>query len=115
MLTQPHMQNKRQLSIKGNLIQNQQSKLVISLKDSAKCLKIRNLPVGTNHSDLKRVLQQMGNCRVNSLKVFDLPSGSSYAEVFASMADLKTLHKKFNHAEVDGRRILTEIDTQPEL
>ena len=90
-------------------------KLVISLKDSAKCLKIRNLPVGTNPSHLQRVLQDLGSCKVVDLKVIDLPTGSAHAEVFASVSDLESLHKRFNQAEIDGRRILTEISSQPEL
>lgn len=90
-------------------------KLVISLKDSAKCLKIRNLPVGTNPSHLQRVLQDLGSCKVVDLKVIDLPTGSAHAEVFASVSDLESLHKRLNQAEIDGRRILTEISSQPEL
>ncbi|CDO92025.1 unnamed protein product [Kluyveromyces dobzhanskii CBS 2104] len=106
--------NSRQ-QVQGNKKKQPNTKLVISLKDTFKCLKIRNLPIGTNKTNLQRVLQQMGNCKVTDLKVIDLPTGSAHAEVFGSNIDLETLHMRFNQAEIDGRRILTEISTQPEL
>lgn len=100
---------------RSNSSQSKNSNLVISLKDSIQCLKIRNLPIGTTDVDLRRVLQQTGNCTVHELKLVDLASGSSHAEVFAAKKDLAALHRKFNKAVIDGRRILTEISSKPEL
>lgn len=110
-----NLKNRARSKQRNNSDNSNNKKLVISLKESLKCLKIRNLPIGTNPSNLQRVLQQMGNCKVTDLKVIDLPTGSAHAELFASNMDLETLHKRFNQAEIDGRRILTEISSQPEL
>jgi hypothetical protein len=90
--------------------------IVLQIKNAAsqKFLRLKNLEIGTTSSDLKHVLESMGNIR--DIRVQDLASGSTTAEViFEREADLKRALNDLNQAVADGRVIHAEISGEHQI
>lgn len=91
--------------------------LVISTNEdvSRKLLVFSNLELGVNHDNLKSVLEELSNASIARVRVRDLPSGSSTANVWLSRptaGELERVRKYFDGALVDGRTI--KVSTVPE-
>ena len=79
---------------------------------SDKMLAIYNLTLGVNSENLKRVLSKIGGVEIKSVKVRDLPSGSSTATVTLTRPtteELERVRKLFHNAIVDGRTIQVSV------
>lgn len=86
------------------------NKLVISTNEdfARKLLVFSNLELGVNQENLKSVLEKLSNASIAKVRVRDLPSGSSTANVWLSRpnpGELERVRKFFDGALVDGRTI----------
>ncbi|CCK71775.1 uncharacterized protein KNAG_0H03610 [Huiozyma naganishii CBS 8797] len=97
-----------------------QNRLVLSTSTRAEdqLLAISNLTIGIDRENLKEVLQKVGKCKIASIKLRDLPTGSATAHVMMarpSVPELERLQVMFNGAQVDGRVIQVNITSKQQL
>lgn len=95
-------------------LEPQPNNLIFSTHTDAsdKMLAIYNLTLGVNSENLKRVLSKIGGVEIKSVKVRDLPSGSSTATVTLTRPtteELERVRKLFHNAIVDGRTIQVSV------
>lgn len=88
----------------------QPNNLVISTNEdlTRKLLVFNNLELGVNQDNLKSVLEELSNASIAKVRVRDLASGSSTANVWLSRptaGELERVRKFFDGALVDGRTI----------
>ncbi|SCU80239.1 LAMI_0B01332g1_1 [Lachancea mirantina] len=90
------------------------SSLYVSLSSqrAAEFLRIRNLPIGTDSQALIVFVEKLSPAKVLKMNLVDLPSGSGIAELWfekSSVSLLRTIQRKVDRANVDGRVVFAEI------